>query len=385
MEEDPEINLAIPLRSIYEEFCCPICIEAIRDCRITSCGHNFCKECIEECLNRKHQCPVCNSATTKDRLYQNKHFDRLTAIILEEKEKASKEYFEKLISGAHGNHEPSNPFPLQKLSPIEEIFHAHMKKSLLNYEDYYQKLKSKHDSRVVTIKSDFTEKMVQHQKRQGGGVKSLSLSQDSAIARLTAECELQVAEEEKSFEESISLLLVSYETYMKGSAPAPEFLPVSVDVQLPDGMKFKNILLKPTDTLKELKEVVKAKLSATGDPLTNWTKENVFIVTPKNSIIQHDTVPLIQYGIDPGSVLLIQGKIHRASDAPKACFKSVFVKDAGMVTDYYACKECGFNWICKSCAETCHAGHNVVVYIQAHKPTWACCYCVKKGKCLLFK
>lgn len=44
-----------------------------------------------------------------------------------------------------------------------------------------------------------------------------------------------------------------------------------------------------------------------------------------------------------------------------------------------------FEGICKSCAEVCHKGHNVVEYLHAHKPTWGCCYCVKKGTCILHK
>jgi len=55
-----------------------------------------------------------------------------------------------------------------------------------------------------------------------------------------------------------------------------------------------------------------------------------------------------------------------------------------MTVDYYNCKDCGYNWICKSCAETCHRGHQVSTYILGHVPSWACCYCAKKGKCKLF-
>jgi hypothetical protein len=43
---------------------------------------------------------------------------------------------------------------------------------------------------------------------------------------------------------------------MKDVAPSPEFLPVSVDIHVQDkDMKIKGIIIKPTDTLKELKEV----------------------------------------------------------------------------------------------------------------------------------
>jgi len=93
MDLDPEINLSIPLKSIYEEFFCPICYDIIQECAMTHCSHNFCKGCLMECLNRKKICPCCNAVTTPQQVSPNKQFDRLIEIIQEEKEKSSKEYF----------------------------------------------------------------------------------------------------------------------------------------------------------------------------------------------------------------------------------------------------------------------------------------------------
>lgn len=116
---------------------------------MTPCGHNFCSECISECLNRKHQCPVCNSSVTKQQLIKNKHVDRIVVILQREKEKASKAYFDRLIqvpklhdSQNIKNSSPSKESSLNnknvKFSPIEELFHRYMKKSLLSYEEYYE-------------------------------------------------------------------------------------------------------------------------------------------------------------------------------------------------------------------------------------------------------
>ena len=44
----------IYIDDLLEEYTCPICFDEIACCRMTPCGHNFCKECIEECLNRKY-------------------------------------------------------------------------------------------------------------------------------------------------------------------------------------------------------------------------------------------------------------------------------------------------------------------------------------------
>lgn len=69
--------VVLQLKSIYESFICPICLEEITDAFTTSCGHNACEQCIRECLNRRHQCPICNAETTQDRLVKNHHLDAL--------------------------------------------------------------------------------------------------------------------------------------------------------------------------------------------------------------------------------------------------------------------------------------------------------------------
>jgi len=75
---------------------------------------------------------------------------KLAGILQREKEIASKEYFETLISqstqqepmlsksGTLMNPNTLNNMENKKFSPIEEIFHKHMKRSLLSYEQYYK-------------------------------------------------------------------------------------------------------------------------------------------------------------------------------------------------------------------------------------------------------
>eukprot|EP00500_Bicosoecida_sp_ms1_P013686 CAMPEP_0203826486 /NCGR_PEP_ID=MMETSP0115-20131106/56735_1 /ASSEMBLY_ACC=CAM_ASM_000227 /TAXON_ID=33651 /ORGANISM="Bicosoecid sp, Strain ms1" /LENGTH=121 /DNA_ID=CAMNT_0050735533 /DNA_START=14 /DNA_END=376 /DNA_ORIENTATION=- len=82
--------------------------------------------------------------------------------------------------------------------------------------------------------------------------------------------------------------------------------------------------------------------------------------------------------LPPRCEIVLQGAVVLASDKPALCFASTFVKGAGHVQDYFSCKTCRFNWICEACSASCHAGHEVVPYIQAHKPSYGCCYCKKK-------
>jgi hypothetical protein len=40
---------------------CPICLEEINDLLITPCKHKFCKNCIDEWIKIKCECPLCRT------------------------------------------------------------------------------------------------------------------------------------------------------------------------------------------------------------------------------------------------------------------------------------------------------------------------------------
>lgn len=48
-------------------FECPICLAWLRDPVLTSCGHRFCRNCIQEWLEKETACPVDNMKLDKDR------------------------------------------------------------------------------------------------------------------------------------------------------------------------------------------------------------------------------------------------------------------------------------------------------------------------------
>lgn len=159
-----ETQLIPQIKSISEEFCCPICFDVIKDCRITSCGmasqcicsqqdttsaKNVLKSALIESAHVQYvpqqqlsdNCMQTSTSTDCQVCHFGLHSCYPVGMIAEEKEKASREYFEKLIGGSQAPQNSSSNLGLQlnqKLSPIEEIFHNYMKKSLLNYESYYQ-------------------------------------------------------------------------------------------------------------------------------------------------------------------------------------------------------------------------------------------------------
>jgi len=204
----------------------------------------------------------------------------------------------------------------------------------------------------------------------------------------------QVAELDDGFNRSIELLLNSYDQHMANAAPAPQFLPVTVTITVPSkNLKVPNVHIAPTDTVNEVKGLLRTLMEKRGDPILDFDKDGLFVLVngqdnisrDEQVILKDENIPILQYQPEPGASLIFEGNIRCKSDAPKQCFKTIFQKDSNVTMDYYTCKDCKFNWICKACADTCHKGHNIVDYIQNHKPTWACCYCVKNGKCALFQ
>lgn len=59
MDLDHDLAIKVPVDLIIKEFECPVCFGTLTDAYSTKCGHVFCKLCIEECLNRRHECPNC--------------------------------------------------------------------------------------------------------------------------------------------------------------------------------------------------------------------------------------------------------------------------------------------------------------------------------------
>lgn len=57
-----------------DEVTCIICQLAITTGSLTSCGHRFCKVCLEMWLARSSTCPVCKAHTTKDTVHYFTHY-----------------------------------------------------------------------------------------------------------------------------------------------------------------------------------------------------------------------------------------------------------------------------------------------------------------------
>jgi len=417
--DDPDLSLSIPLLPLFEECCCPICFNFVKDCHITVCGHIFCGSCIRECLNRKHCCPCCNHEMEAKQLVRNFHFDRLVSVIMTQKELASKRYFEKLIKSGEDS---SEGIPLEyrygtscneemykrkadkdnRLSPIEELFRRHMNKNLNSYEDYYKELESRHQSRIRQLEEGYVKKMTdlkqlyELNRKQANHPDSSNdaTSSDSQnwkqsleleLDSLTKECDYHRTQLNASFHSTVQQLLDSYDEYLSAHSPLPSFLPVYVTISIPSkGISLKKVVIKPADNSFDVKRLVEKRLEDIGNPINKALSSKDFFVYrhgDKEEEINDEYRPLSLYNILQGEELLLMGTIHLKSDLPKQCFTAIYEKGKDQSMDYFSCKECNSNWICRPCAENCHSGHSLSEHILNHRPTWACCYCVKNKKC----
>ena len=81
--------------------------------------------------------------------------------------------------------------------------------------------------------------------------------------------------------------------------------------------------------------------------------------------------------------VILRAKIEFKSEQPLECITCTYSKEDPLNThyDYFSCKTCNINWICSNCSMACHSGHEILPHILNHRPTYACCYCMKKKVC----
>ncbi|XP_022086916.1 tripartite motif-containing protein 26-like [Acanthaster planci] len=396
MAEGEELPLSIPVKAVSEHFTCPICMERLSQTYITPCGHRYCGICIKECVNRRSKCPCCNTKVTADKLYPDWAFDNLISMVSTEKSKAEDQYFVKLIQEAgHHEHEGANH---REESPIVGTLQKHLKTGLATHEQYYQDFKREFTQRIQEVN-------LQMEALQGGG-------DDVLLAQQLQELEVKKQTLHTELRTCTQLLVDAYDKYLADHLPTPSLLPVTVSVRLQGkNVSLPDIKIKPHSSISEIKDVIAMAMEARGDPIASFPDDQVQFVLlgpvekgreisaelleellqSPDSMERSEVIrllprgchPLLEFGVKPGSEVVVAGPLKLESEMPKQCFAQTFVKDKGQSMDYFTCKDCAFKWVCRSCKDFCHKDHQTVPYIMGHQPTWACCYCPRKKKCQL--
>ncbi|CAI2370284.1 unnamed protein product [Moneuplotes crassus] len=363
---------------------------------ITKCGHSFCQDCIFECLNLKKQCPHCNDACQPEDVIRNYQLEDILNQLNEAKKAESEKYFDNIANNNDNGEEG-----VMNKSPIETVFLLNLREGLLKYQKYYQSLLDEKSKLIEDIDKKFAIKLME----EGDGSK-----ENIEIAK-----QAQVTECEGKFKEVIDMLVQNYSNAIGSAIPEPEALPVRVDVNVTSkDMVIKEISMKPYDCMNDIKRLVIDRFQDLGNAVEEWGDDvQIYIRGPL--VVKHKEEEKnewdIDEGMDPdkvlgktikvdsmlttreklgiqnGSTIEIHGTIKCKSDMPKKCMKVDFVKGAGATHNYFKCNTCNLKWLCESCSQACHLGqgHVIVPFLKDHVPDWACCYCMKKKKCLIRK
>jgi len=150
----------IYIDELMEEYTCPICFDEIAKCMMTPCGHNFCKKCIDECLNRKHICPFCSAECTVDRLIRNVHLDSVLAKLVKARAAASKELINNLMQKTIEESVKAAP-KVTSESPIAQIFTKYTSQTLIKYEHYYQEMIRENEKSQLRLQNNLRNKLTE--------------------------------------------------------------------------------------------------------------------------------------------------------------------------------------------------------------------------------
>ncbi|CAG5120239.1 unnamed protein product [Candidula unifasciata] len=374
-----ETQLKIPYASIENHIQCSICLAVIRGAILTHCGHRYCNRCITEWVERHHRCPCCNSNLTTQQFHYDVQFDSLVEDILTERDKAEQAYFDKMQN--------SEASPC--LSSFEEILKKHMKSSLMSHKRYFDLLRDECERKINLL---------------NGGINTLPEGHNVSGTDNCDNIDNLKDAMRNNLEESERLASEAFDRYLTEHVPSIEILPVTVSVYLADkNIRLPDVVFKPSDSLDVLKPIVENAMLAKTDKIVAWTDEGgtKLLFGPLSKTGTYDiaevssnidtlpdvhqltwnTRPIFQHHMQPGSEIVLQGVFKAESDLPQRCFANTFHENGSQPTDYFLCYKCNVKWICKSCIQCCHTGHNIAPFVLRHKPTWACCYCPKKQLC----
>ena len=382
---------------LLDQFDCAVCYELIKQATMTPCGHNFCRGCIAECLNRKHVCPLCNAEATIAQCHANLQLDNLLKIIVTEKEQASKKYFDKLFQQSNeGVAAPSDAPkkdgddapPKKPFSPVEALFQKHMRKSLAEFNSYLSALATKRDQAIARARDTAIDKMGRA-KAEAAARGANRQQLDEALSPFERELEEELAAVREQHDRSVSLMLQQFDAHLGAATPSVSRLPVAVTVEIENSGARVELVLQPSDTVTDVRAVVCKLLDQRGDPVLSQNERCLFFLRrPLESADREllaEGAPLGTLRIEPGSTLIWTGPVRLKSDQPPECFVLKYEKGKKVAVDYFTCKDCNINWVCASCAKFCHKGHKIGPYLKEHVPNWACCYCSKKRLCKIDK
>ncbi|XP_036952399.1 nuclear factor 7, brain-like isoform X2 [Acanthopagrus latus] len=161
---------------LEEDLCCPVCLDVFEDPVVLSCGHSFCKDCLQSCWTerRTRECPVCKRRSSKKIIPPNLALENLYEnVFLGRDQRASEDlcsrHSEKLKLFCLDHQQPvclvcrdSEQHTNHRFRPIDEAARQHKKELQETLEPLKKKLKVFEE---VTVKLDQTAEHMKVQAR----------------------------------------------------------------------------------------------------------------------------------------------------------------------------------------------------------------------------
>lgn len=372
----------VPADALSLAMQCAVCFDVITEAATTRCGHSFCRRCILECLNVKHVCPACNQACEPDDLVHNVVLDAAVDALFAAATKADEDLSQSLFAAAAAA--PSVP----AASHVHEVFAKHLRRSLVGFNQYFERLQANHRTQLQHLQRAFA-----FHTDSPEGAAEFARARQELIAH---------------HDSAVQLVLDELESHLQAVALPPFLLPTTATIVVnrrqgggsgggvggkPD-VRF-SMRVEGTTTAAHVVDATKRHFAKQGDDVLAVGEGAVVRLRRKaaTSRADEDTITLALDSmqslfnavpgnrLDGGSweVWLEATGLTTRSDVA-LCFSLEFNKDSPQPVNYFQCDTCKLKWVCARCAVACHAGHEVRVYLENHKPTWACCYCAKKKK-----
>ncbi|XP_059211708.1 E3 ubiquitin-protein ligase TRIM35-like [Centropristis striata] len=160
---------------LEDDLCCSVCHDIFKDPVILSCGHSFCKDCLQSCWTEKQtrECPVCKRRASKEPPL-NFALKNLCESFLQERDQRASEalcslHSEKLKLFCLDHQQPvclvcrdSEKHTKHTIRPIDEATQQHKKELQETLEPLKKKLKVFNQ---VKVKFDQTAEHIQVQAR----------------------------------------------------------------------------------------------------------------------------------------------------------------------------------------------------------------------------
>jgi len=215
---------------------------------------------------------------------------------------------------------------------------------------------------------------------------------EGEVAAAAAVRDEAVRQAQTAFARDRELLLDDVRRHL-AAAPSLDLLPAVVSVSILSLPLRLDVRLRPLDTIDSA--VVAAVRSQARDqlkcdvvtfpPAVRWQ----YGAAGGEAITLDPTTPLFRQlptgRPRHGSLLSCVGDVSAVSAAATRCVVDTW--SPGTKADYMWCRTCGLKWVCRACAERCHAtaaGHDCVPFLLGHTPTFAACYCrTRSGKCAI--